>query len=264
MNTDSPGGHSGEPIGQTRLDKSASAVRDMFGAVAPRYDLLNHLLSGCLDRRWRRRAAQRASAAAPPGPVLDLCTGTGDQAIAVARAGRSVAAVDSCLPMLGRARTKLRRQTVAAVPAAADALSLPFAENCFAAVTIAFGVRNVEDPAAALAEIERVLAPGGRVVVLEFALPRRRAMRAAYLLYFRYLLPAIAALVSPRGPAYRYLRDSVLEFPQRDGFRPLLEAAGFEEVSWTDLSAGAVCLYEGCKPSAQPQPASPRTPRRSP
>ncbi|HVR30344.1 MAG TPA: ubiquinone/menaquinone biosynthesis methyltransferase [Thermoanaerobaculia bacterium] len=235
---------------RTGLDKSAAAVRDMFGAVAPRYDLLNHLLSASLDRSWRRRAAERVSAAAPAGPVLDLCSGTGDQAVAVARGGRPVAAVDSCLPMLGRARSKLRGQAASAAPAAADALSLPFSDARFAAVTIAFGLRNVEDPAAALAEIERVLAPRGTLVVLEFAVPRRYLVRAAYLLYFRHLVPAIAAVLSPRGPAYRYLRDSVLEFPQRDALRPMLEGAGFEQVSWTDLSGGTVCLYQGSKPSA--------------
>jgi demethylmenaquinone methyltransferase/2-methoxy-6-polyprenyl-1,4-benzoquinol methylase len=229
------------------LDKSAAAVRDMFAAVAPRYDLLNHLLSASLDRRWRRRAAERV-AAAPPGAVLDLCSGTGDQAIAIARGGRRVAAVDSCLPMLGRAQRKLRRQGLPAAPVVGDALALPFAASSFAAVTVAFGVRNVEDPAAALREIHRVLAPGGRILILEFALPRRPLVRQAYLLYFRRVLPAIAALTSPRGPAYRYLRDSVLAFPQREAFRPLLERAGLVDVGWIELSAGTVCLYEGTKP----------------
>jgi demethylmenaquinone methyltransferase/2-methoxy-6-polyprenyl-1,4-benzoquinol methylase len=218
----------------------------MFAAVAPRYDLLNHLLSASLDRHWRRRAADRV-AMAPPGPALDLCSGTGDQAIAIARGGRRVAAVDSCLPMLGRAQRKLRRRNLPAAPAVGDALALPFAAASFAAVTVAFGVRNVEDPAAALREIHRVLAPGGRALILEFAVPPRPLVRRVYLLYFRHLLPAIASLTSPLGPAYRYLRDSVLEFPQREAFRPLLERAGFQDVSWLDLSAGTVCLYEGTR-----------------
>jgi demethylmenaquinone methyltransferase/2-methoxy-6-polyprenyl-1,4-benzoquinol methylase len=219
----------------------------MFAAVSPRYDLLNHLLSASQDRRWRRQAARRV-ASAPAGPVLDLCSGTGDQAIAVARSGRSVAAVDSCLPMLARARGKLRRRPLPAAPLVGDALALPFAPSSFAAVTVAFGVRNVEDPAAALAEIHRVLVPGGRVLILEFAVPRRPLVRWAYLLYFRHVLPAIASLTSPRGPAYRYLRDSVLEFPQREAFRPFLERAGLVDVGWRELSGGTVCLYEARKP----------------
>jgi demethylmenaquinone methyltransferase/2-methoxy-6-polyprenyl-1,4-benzoquinol methylase len=230
----------------------------MFEEVAPRYDLLNHVLSGWLDRRWRRRAAGRLAAIAPAGPVLDLCCGTGDQALAVAALGRRVAAVDYCLPMLDRARAKLRRGNAPAAPAAADALALPFATGSFAAVTIAFGVRNVADPRAALSEIARVLAPGGAVLILEFALPRRRPVRAAYLLYFRHLLPAIASLASARAEAYRYLRDSVLEFPQREGLRPLLEEAGLEAIGWTDLSAGTVCLYEGRRPGVAVREGSAR------
>jgi demethylmenaquinone methyltransferase/2-methoxy-6-polyprenyl-1,4-benzoquinol methylase len=150
--------------------------------------------------------------------------------------------------MLALAKGKLRRRGLPVAPAAGDALALPFAAGIFAAVTVAFGVRNVEDPAAALAEIHRVLAPGGRVLILEFAVPRRPVIRSAYLLYFRHVLPAIASLTSKRGPAYRYLRDSVLAFPQREAFRQLIERAGLVDATWQELSGGTVCLYEARKP----------------
>jgi demethylmenaquinone methyltransferase / 2-methoxy-6-polyprenyl-1,4-benzoquinol methylase len=234
------------------LDKSGRAIRDMFAGVAPRYDLLNHLLSARLDVVWRRRAAAALDLARiPPGaPVLDLCCGTGDQATALGRRGARVAAADFCVPMLALARRKFRR-AAAPRPAAlaADALALPFPARRFAAATVAFGLRNVADLDAALAQLAAVLAPGGRLVVLEFAVPRARPLRALYLFYFLRLLPWIGRLVSARGAAYSYLPSSVLEFPQRRDFLDRMAAAGFADRSWRDLSAGIVCLYSGKVPA---------------
>jgi demethylmenaquinone methyltransferase / 2-methoxy-6-polyprenyl-1,4-benzoquinol methylase len=231
-----------------RLDKSGSAIRDMFAGVAPRYDLLNHLLSGALDFLWRRRAA----AALGPGagaPVLDLCCGTGDQATADARrTGGRVAAADFCVPMLALARRKFLRLPGARprpVALAADALALPFPDRAFGGATVSFGLRNVADLDAALRQLARVLRLGSRLVVLEFALPRFRPLRALYLFYFLRLLPGIGRLLSPRGSAYRYLPESVLPFPQRQEFLDRMAAAGFGELAWRDLAAGAVCLYQG-------------------
>jgi demethylmenaquinone methyltransferase/2-methoxy-6-polyprenyl-1,4-benzoquinol methylase len=219
----------------------------MFAGVAPRYDLLNRLLSARLDVVWRRRAAASlASATDVGGPVLDLCCGTGDQALALRRRGLGVAAADFCLPMLVLARRKYAR-----LPAprprglAADALALPFADSTFAGATVAFGLRNVADLDQALREIARVLVPGGRLAALEFALPSGRALRAAYLFYFLRLLPRLGRLLSAHRSAYTYLPSSVLEFPQRQGFLDHLTAAGFAESGFRDLAAGVVCLYQG-------------------
>jgi demethylmenaquinone methyltransferase/2-methoxy-6-polyprenyl-1,4-benzoquinol methylase len=230
------------------VDKSGTAIRDMFAGVAPRYDLLNHLLSGALDFVWRRRAAAvlgRVAAA----PVLDLCCGTGDQATADAAGGTRVAAADFCVPMLAIARKKFLRRGGAGAPwpqaLAADALALPFPDRAFGGATVSFGLRNVADLDAALRQIARVLQPGSRLVILEFALPRLRPLRALYLFYFRRLLPGIGRLLSPRGSAYSYLPESVLQFPQRQDFLDRMAAAGFAELAWEDLAAGAVCLYQG-------------------
>jgi demethylmenaquinone methyltransferase/2-methoxy-6-polyprenyl-1,4-benzoquinol methylase len=239
------------PLAKPGLDKSGRAIRDMFAGVAPRYDLLNHLLSGSLDLVWRRRAAA-ALGAAPGTAVLDLCCGTGDQALALDRRGARVAAADFCVPMLAIARRKFRRSAGrpsgrAPVLLAADALALPFPARRFAGATVSFGLRNVADLDAALGQLAAVLRPGAPLVVLEFAIPEARPLKAAYLFYFRRLLPAIGRLLSPRGSAYSYLPSSVLEFPQRRGFLDRMAAAGFGELAWTDLSGGIVCLYRGTR-----------------
>lgn len=232
-------------------DKSVAtdgaSIRRMFGEVAPRYDLLNHLLSASLDRLWRRRAARTLEAVAA-GPVLDLCSGTGDQAIALARRRDRVVAADFCLPMLALAQHKYAAMNGDAPRGlAADALELPFADASFSAVTVSFGLRNVADLDRSLLELGRVLAPGGRLVVLEFALPRGVLLRGLYGIYFRYLLPLVGRLVSDSDTAYDYLPSSVPAFPQREDFVARLDQAGFEAVSSTDLSGGIVCLYSASR-----------------
>lgn len=227
------------------VDKRGERVRDMFAGVAPRYDLLNHLLSGALDVFWRRRAAAALGLGAG-ARVLDLCSGTGDQATAVGRRGPRVAAADFCVPMLALSRRKFAAAAGPGPwPLAADALALPFAAGRFDGATVSFGLRNVADLDRALAGLGVVLRPGGRLAVLEFALPEGRALRALYLFYFRRVLPAIGRLLSPRGSAYSYLPASVIEFPQRRSFTERMAAAGFEECAWRDLAGGVVCLYTG-------------------
>jgi len=185
--------------------------------------------------------------------VLDLCCGTGDQALALGRRGARVAAADFCVPMLAIARRKGRRSRrhrgAAGAPAflAADALALPFPAGRFGGATVAFGLRNVADLDAALRQLAATLRPGAPLVVLEFAIPTGRFLRAAYLLYFRRLLPAIGRLLSARGSAYSYLPSSVLAFPQRRAFLDRMAAAGFGELATTDLSGGIVCLYRGVR-----------------
>ena len=232
------------------LDKSATSIRGMFEGVAPRYDLLNRVLSGSLDRRWRRHAERALGDRAEheKGRILDLCCGTGDQALSLGGRGERVTAADFCVPMLALAQTKLERLNGnRPTLLAADALALPFAASRFAAITMSFGARNLADLDRGLQEAAKVLRPGGKLVILEFALPRGAGMRQLYLLYLRHVLPFIGRLLSPRGSAYGYLRDSVIEFPQRAAFTSRMETAGFEATSWRDLSAGTVCLYTGVK-----------------
>ncbi|MDH3745634.1 MAG: ubiquinone/menaquinone biosynthesis methyltransferase [Acidobacteriota bacterium] len=234
------------------LDKDGDAIQEMFSRVAPRYDLLNHLLSGSLDVAWRRRAARSLELSAD-SRVLDLCCGTGDQALAVRkRVPAVVTASDFCLPMLALARHKFAR-TGAPHPAglAGDTQVLPLAAGSFDAVTVSFGLRNVTDLDRALEEIARVLRIGGQAVFLEFALPRRRVVRSAYQFYFNRILPVVGRLVSHRGSAYRYLPASVGTFPQRDDFVRRMTKAGFADSTWSDLSAGTVCLYRGQKGAAK-------------
>lgn len=235
-----------EPTIDTPSDKSGARIREMFAGVAPRYDLLNHLLSGALDIWWRKRSAAALNLQ-PDEEVLDLCSGTGDQACEMARRGARVVAADFCFPMLVQTGPKLRKLGARPRLATADALALPFAASRFSAATVSFGLRNVADLDLALTEIARVLRPGGRVAFLEFALPEQRLYRSLYLFYFKHVLPRIGALLSPRGSAYAYLPSSVLEFPQRRDFTAKMERAGLTAARWRDLSFGTVCLYTGTK-----------------
>jgi len=231
------------------LDKRRSAIQSMFTAVAPRYDLLNRLLSARRDVAWRRAAAV-ALGLEPGSLALDLCCGTGDQAIAVRQLQARVVAADFSLGMLALARDKFADSARAGILGlAGDTLELPLPGERFDGVTVSFGLRNVEDLGAALEELNRVLVPGGRVAVLEFATPRQRFVRGLYLLYFLHLLPRIGRWLSPRGSAYRYLTDSVMSFPQRQDFVDEMVRHGFANTAWQDLSGGIVCLYTGIKSS---------------
>lgn len=228
-------------------DAKRSYVRRMFTAIAPRYDLLNHLLSLNLDRRWRRLTVRRLGwERRPRGVYLDLCAGTMDLAAALAREpgfdGRVVGA-DFVLPMLERGKGKAARL----VPVAADALRLPFADGRFDGAMAAFGVRNLADLDAGLAEAHRVLRPGARFVVLEFGMPRFAPLRAVFLLYFRHLLPVIGRAVSKHRDGYTYLPESVLAFPQPDALARRLEAAGFTGVAWEPLTGGICALVHGAR-----------------
>ena len=215
-------------------------VRGMFTAIAPRYDLLNHLLSLNVDRRWRRLAVDRLGwEREPSGTYLDLCAGTMDLAAELAnRSGFTgkVIAADFVQAMLERGAGKAAR----AVPVNADALSLPFGNAAFNGATVGFGVRNLMDLDAGLREAARVLMPGARFVILEFTTPQSQPMRGLYLAYFRHLLPTIGRFVSKHRDAYSWLPESVLAFPAPDALAARMETAGFGGVRY-DLLLGGIC-----------------------
>jgi demethylmenaquinone methyltransferase / 2-methoxy-6-polyprenyl-1,4-benzoquinol methylase len=237
----------GAPDGPDRLSKAPARIAGMFDAIANRYDFLNHLLSAGFDRRWRRRAI-RSLALTGRERVLDLCTGTADLAIAARAARPSAAAVvgvDFSSAMLAVGRDKVRSLGLAPSIALVrgDAARLPLAGDRFHAVTMAFGIRNVERPEAACAEMHRVLAPGGRLAVLEFAIPRLPVVRPLYLWYFRHVLPRIGRLISRHHAAYGYLPESVGAFASPTEFVTTLVGAGFGDVQATPLTLGIVYLY---------------------
>jgi demethylmenaquinone methyltransferase/2-methoxy-6-polyprenyl-1,4-benzoquinol methylase len=223
-------------------------VRGMFSAIAPRYDLLNHLLSFNIDRRWRRRAIDAlAWRNAPAGTYVDLCAGTLDVAATLAREsgfqGRVLGA-DFAEAMLRAGREKI---TTCVSPVVADALELPLPNECASGAIVAFGIRNVSDLDAGLREVYRVLDRGARFVILEFTTPRNPIMRSLYHFYFHRLLPLIGGLVSGHRTAYRYLPASVAQFPGEEELARRMGVAGFTEVKWTSLSFGIAAIHVGTK-----------------
>lgn len=233
------------------VDKTGSRVRDMFSEIAPHYDLLNHLLSLNIDRYWRLQTVQLVP---PEGdePILDLCTGTGDLAFAYhQRSGGQapVIAADFCREMLLIGERKKQRRGVngQVTFVEADALALPFAEDQFQIVSVAFGLRNVADTDRGLAEMVRVCQPGGRVAVLEFSRPRIPPLSMIYTAYFRYVLPRIGAAISKNGSAYSYLPDSVGEFPDGEALALRMREAGLDDVWFRPFTMGVATLYVGTK-----------------
>lgn len=233
------------------LSKSPARIAGMFDAIAGRYDLLNHLLSAGIDRRWRARAI-RALGLTGRERVLDVCTGTGDVALAAIR-GRPGAArvigVDFAGAMLRVAAAKLRnaRLSDCVTLVRGDATRIPLADAAVDAVTIAFGIRNVEDMPAACREMHRVLSPAGRIAILEFAVPAMPGMSTVYLWYVRYALPAVGRAISRHNAAYGYLPASIDAFSSPTEFVKILRQAGFQDVSAVPLTFGAVILYTARK-----------------
>jgi len=222
-------------------------VQAVFEEIAPRYDLLNHLLSLNIDRRWRREAiAMLDWESAPTGTYLDLCAGTMDVSAALARtggfSGRMIGA-DFAEPMLRAGRGKCPPGT--ALPVVADALQLPVADASIDGIVAAFGVRNLAGLEAGLREGRRVLKPGSRLVVLEFTTPRSPVVRAAYHAYFHHLLPIIGGVVSGHRTAYEYLPKSVAHFPSEGELVKLMRSAGFVDVSYRSLTMGIAAIHVG-------------------
>jgi demethylmenaquinone methyltransferase / 2-methoxy-6-polyprenyl-1,4-benzoquinol methylase len=235
------------------VDKSEARVRRMFGEIAARYDFMNHLLSLNVDKYWRWLTVRRVPPRGPL-PILDLCTGTGDLALAYYRASggtASIVAADFCHPMLVLGRDKGRRAGANGQMTfiEADAQRLPLPDNFFQIVCVAFGLRNVTDTQRGLAEMVRVCQPGGRVAVLEFSQPAWQPFKAVYGWYFRRVLPRIGQWLSRnRNAAYEYLPASVSEFPCGDALAARLREAGLRDVAYQPLTLGVATLYVGTKP----------------
>ena len=238
------------------LDKREVRIRRMFGEIAPWYDFLNHLLSLNVDRRWRARTARLVPPGpAEAGPILDLCTGTGDLALAYDRAAGGmlpIVAADFCREMLVRGARKVVEAGAGGRIrfVEADAQALPFAADTFQIVAVAFGLRNVTDTAAGLAEMVRVTRPGGRVAILEFSKPRHWLLGRLYRWYFRYALPLVGQIVCRnRESAYRYLPESVLSFPDYEDLAARLRTHGLVDVRYEPFTFGIATLYVGVKPA---------------
>ena len=234
------------------LDKAPSRIAGMFDAIASRYDLLNTVLSLGLDRHWRRRAIASLRLTGVER-VLDVCAGTADVAIGAAQAmpgSRRVVGVDFAGAMLAQGRDKIRAAGLSSRVqlVRGDAMRLPVADGSVDALTIAFGIRNVQVTEAACREMLRVLKPGGRLAILEFGLPQAPGLRQLYAWYFLRVLPRIGSLVSRHGGAYSYLPASVGAFPWGQEFADLLTGAGFEAAASRPLTLGVVYLYTATRP----------------
>lgn len=224
-------------------------VRSLFDSIAHRYDLLNHLLSGGIDFYWRRRALEHLRDIRPLR-ILDVATGTGDFAIAALRLGpEKIVGIDIAEEMLARGRHKLASRGLEAVITlqSGDAEKLEFADESFDAVIVAFGVRNFENLETGLEEMRRVLRPGGKAVILEFSRPEAFPMKQVYLFYFQKVLPLIGQLVSQSSTAYRYLPETVMQFPQGDEFLGILRRTGFSSPAAERLTFGIASIYTGIR-----------------
>lgn len=229
-------------------DKDAALVQQMFDRVAPRYDLANTVLSGGQDRHWRRVAA-RALDAVPGAIVVDVAAGTGMLGHELRAAGAWVLAVDLSWQMLRVGAQRDRRGAGGLLWCNADARCLPLADASCDGVTIAFGLRNLPDPAAGLAEFARVVRPGGRLVVLEFSQPTWAPFRAVCAQVLLHGVPAVARLVASDPASYRYLAESILAWPRQDALARIIGAAGWSAVRWKNLSGGMVAVHRAIRPA---------------
>jgi demethylmenaquinone methyltransferase / 2-methoxy-6-polyprenyl-1,4-benzoquinol methylase len=247
------------PEGVRDETEAAARVREMFKRIAPRYDLLNHLLSLDIDKLWRRRVARRFSAILrdPNARVLDLCCGTGDLAFAFRREapqGAGIIGSDFVPEMLVRARAKAAATKASVEFIEADALRLPFVDESFDFVSCAFGFRNLANYERGLQEILRVVKPGGAVAILEFAEPSGRAFGALYRFYFRRILPLLGGMISGSASAYTYLPSSVSAFPSPGELALQFESTGLGEVRFELWTGGIVTLHTGTKSKSKSLP----------
>jgi len=233
-----------------RLTNKGERIREMFDSIAPRYDFLNRLLSLGIDRRWRKFAVKQITYK-EAGQILDVATGTADVALQIAAVtppSVTISGIDFSEQMIELGRIKVRnspfseRITLQVAPCE----SIPFSDNRFDSATIAFGIRNVVDRLSGLQEMHRVLKPGGRIVILEFSNPKSVLFKALYNFYFSHILPSIGGFFS-KFSAYKYLPDSVLEFPTQEEFKMVMAEAGFSKIVHHDLTYGIASVYVGEK-----------------
>jgi len=230
-------------------DSKKEEIRTMFNNIAPTYDFLNHALSVNIDKIWRRRAIASLKSL-DPNKILDVASGTGDLAIAAMRLNpEKIIGVDISEEMLKVGEAKMKKKGLSDIISmqVADSESLPFEDNDFDAVTVAFGVRNFENPAKGIEEMHRVLRPEGKLVVLEFTNPKGRLINGLYQLYFRKVLPLVGRIISKDFSAYKYLPQSVAAFPQREEFVEIMKKSGFKTASFKQLTFGIASLYIGVK-----------------
>ena len=236
------------PTGTHSEQEASRWVRGMFGRVAHRYDLANHLLSANIDKSWRSRTVERVRdiLQRPNARVMDLACGTGDLLVALEReAGRQLLGSDFCHPMLAGAQTKLARLKLKSALLEADALSLPLPDASLDLITIAFGFRNLANYRAGLVEMRRVLRSGGALAILEFTQPPNKAFAALYNWYSRRVLPILGGAISGAPEAYKYLPESVRKFPEAPELATMMGEAGFAPVEWEYLTFGIVALHIG-------------------
>jgi len=251
MSDSAPRPFPGSPLGSPDdHDSTARAVRQMFAAVAPRYDFLNHFLSLGRDIAWRHATAKalHETLAGPGSVAVDVCCGTGDLALALARysAGK-VLGTDFCRPMLQRAWEKAQRSARAVFFLEADTLALPFRDNSLDAISVAFGFRNLADYEAGLREMHRVLKPGGLVAILEFSRVRWPVFGPLFRFYFHRILPRLGTWISGVPGPYQYLPDSVSQFPDQESLTAALSAVGFANVRYRNFTGGVAALHLGQK-----------------
>lgn len=236
------------PENGSAAHEHANRVREMFGTIAGRYDLLNHLLSVNVDKRWRRIVANRVrdKISSSSARVLDVACGTGDLSLALFEiTGAGVVGTDFCRPMLEIAAGKMAGR-VRLIEG--DALKLPFRDGTFDAATIAFGLRNLSNVESGLAELSRVVKPDGWVVVLEFSRPANAILRPLFGFYFRKLLPWVGGVISGSRGAYTYLPASVQKFPDQSQLSSMMQRAGLDQVGYENLSGGIAALHMGRRP----------------
>jgi demethylmenaquinone methyltransferase/2-methoxy-6-polyprenyl-1,4-benzoquinol methylase len=238
------------PPGTSDEKQASRWVQQMFADIAPRYDLLNHLLSFNVDRGWRKVLLKQLQPvlAQPGARILDLCCGTGDVLLDLQSASvNRVLGADFCHPMLVTAQFKAKTKGFDAPLLESDAMQLPLADNTLDAISVAFGFRNLVNYNAALIELQRVLKPGGTLAILEFSHPPGAFMRTAYGFYSGVILPAIGGLISGSRQAYTYLPESVSKFPKAEVLCDMMTAAGFKSAHFQLLTAGVAALHSGVK-----------------
>jgi demethylmenaquinone methyltransferase/2-methoxy-6-polyprenyl-1,4-benzoquinol methylase len=238
------------PQGIANEQQASAWVRGMFGRIAGRYDLLNHLLSFNLDRLWRRRLTNRVAHILqdPKARVLDLCCGTGDVMLSLEkRRGAAVFGADFCHPMLVEAQRKVAARGFRSTLFEGDGLQLPLADASLDLVTVSFGFRNFSNYERGLTELLRVLKPGGTLAILEFSQPGNRLFRSLYDWFSLKMLPRIGGLISGSGDAYEYLPESIRKFPNAEGLKAKMLSAGYAKVEFEPMTFGAVALHIGRK-----------------